>query len=84
MNKVKKIYNASKEIQYNVTRPTSVMVMLLLFQGFKLIFPNAMPEPWQDLTINAITVIGGTGIIEKTIKNWKDIKEWVKSLFKKK
>jgi hypothetical protein len=73
-----------KNIQYNTTRPTSVAIMLLLFQGFKLIFPDIMPEQWQDFTYNTITVIGSIGVLEKIWKNRNEIKEWVLTLFKKK
>ncbi len=73
-----------KEIQRNVTRPTSVAVMLVLFQGFQLLFPGKMSPQWQDWTLNVITVIGGTGLIEKTWRFRKEISEFFKKMFHKK
>jgi len=59
-----------RKIQRNVTRPTSVAIMLVLFQGFQLMFPDKMSPQWQDWTLNTITVIGGTGLIDKIFRNW--------------
>ena len=73
-----------KEIAYNMTRPTSVVVMLLLFQVFQLAFPKVMGDQWQRVTLDAITVVGGTGIIDKAWRNRKEIKEFFKSIFTKK
>lgn len=74
----------AKNIGRQATRPTSVVVMMLILQAITIIAPNAIPEKWEDFTINAITVIGGTGIIDKAWRNRKDIKKWVKDRFKKK
>lgn len=74
----------AREIQKQVTRPTSVAIMLVLFQGFKLLFPNKMPNEWEDFTYNAITVIGGTGLLDKLWTNRKEIVEFFKSIFTKK
>ena len=66
------------------TRPTSVVIMLLILRAVTLAAPQAIPEKWEDFTINAITVIGGTGILDKAWRNRQDIKKWVKDRFKKK
>ena len=73
-----------RKIQRNVTRPTSVAIMLVLFQGFQLMFPDKMSPQWQDWTLNAITVIGGTGLIDKMFQNWNEISEFFKKLLTKK
>ena len=74
----------AREIQKQVTRPTSVAIMLVLFQAFKLAFPNKMPDEWQEFTYNAITVIGGTGLLEKMWKNRKELTKFVNNIFKRK
>lgn len=74
----------AREIQKNVTRPTSVVIMLLLLQGFKLIFPNTISASVEEWIINIITVIGGTGVIEKIFLNWKSIIAFFNNLFTKK
>lgn len=71
-------------ITRQATRPTSVVIMLLILQGITMVAPQAIPEKWKDFTINAITVIGGTGILDKAWRNRQDIKKWVKDRFKKK
>jgi hypothetical protein len=75
---------AVRTIQKNITRPTSVAIMLVLFQLFKLSFPNSMSNEWEDATYNAITIIGGTGLLEKLWANRKEIKEFFKQIFTKK
>ena len=71
-------------ITRQVTRPTSVVIMLLILQAVTLAAPQAIPERWEDFAVNAITVIGGTGILDKAWRNRKEIKEWVRKIFKKK
>ena len=66
------------------TRPTSVVIMLLILRAVTLAAPQAIPERWEDFAVNAITVIGGTGILDKAWRNRKEIKEWVRKIFKKK
>lgn len=66
------------------TRPTSVVIMLLILQAVTLAAPQAIPERWEDFAVNAITVVGGTGILDKAWRNRKEIKEWVRKIFKKK
>ena len=66
------------------TRPTPVVIMLLILQAVTLAAPQAIPERWEDFAVNAITVIGGTGILDKAWRNRKEIKEWVRKIFKKK
>lgn len=75
---------AVRTIQKNITRPTSVAIMLVLFQLFKLSFPNSMSNEWEDATYNVITVIGGTGLLDKLWVNRKEIKEFFKQIFTKK
>lgn len=74
----------AREIQKQVTRPTSATIMFLLFQIFTKIWPNAMSNDWQDITITSISIIGGYGLIEKAFKNRKEIAEFFKSIFTKK
>lgn len=74
----------AREIQKQVTRPTSVALMLVLFQGFQLAFPDTMNKQWQDFTYNAITVLGATGIIDKLYRNRKIYINFIKNLFTKK
>lgn len=71
-------------ITRQATRPTSVVIMLLILRAVTLAAPQAIPEKWEDFTINAITVVGGTGILDKAWRNRKEIKEWVRKIFKKK
>lgn len=73
---------AVKDIRYNTTRPTSVVIMMLLYQGIKLIWPvSAIVDKWVT---DIILAVGATGIIEKTWKNRKEIIAWIKGLLKKK
>lgn len=71
-------------ITRQATRPTSVVIMLLILRAVTLAAPQAIPERWEDFAVNAITVIGGTGILDKAWRNRKEIKEWVRKIFKKK
>ena len=61
-----------------------VVIMLLILQAVTLAAPQAIPERWEDFAVNAITVVGGTGILDKAWRNRKEIKEWVRKIFKKK
>lgn len=74
----------AKIITRQAARPTSVVIMLLILQTVTLAAPQAIPERWEDFAVNAITVIGGTGILDKAWRNRKEIKEWVRKIFKKK
>jgi hypothetical protein len=41
----------ARKVQYNATRPTSVVVMTLLFEGVQLLFPDAMSQVrWWEYT----------------------------------
>ena len=73
-----------KNITRQATRPTSVVIMLLILRAVTLAAPQAIPERWEDFAVNAITVVGGTGILDKAWRNRKEIKEWVRKIFKKK
>jgi hypothetical protein len=73
----------AREIQKQVTRPTSVAIMLVLFQGFQLTFPKVLTPEWKDWTYSAITVIGGTGLLDKAWRNRHIIINKVKNVFKK-
>lgn len=59
-------------------------VLLLLFQLFKLVWPQAMSAEWQDWTYNAIGIIVSTGLLDKAWRNRKKIIELIKKLFTKK
>ena len=74
----------AKTITRQAASPTSVVIMLLILQAVTLAAPQAIPERWEDFAVNAITVIGGTGILDKAWRNRKEIKEWVRKIFKKK
>ena len=74
----------AKTITRQAARPTSVVIMLLILQAVTLAAPQAMAERWEDFAVNAITVVGGTGILDKAWRNRKEIKEWVRKIFKKK
>lgn len=73
----------AKDIGRNATRPTSVVVMLLLWKAFQMKWPDAMPPEWESWTLDAITIVGGTGIIDKLWRNRKDIREFFKSIINK-
>lgn len=73
----------ARTIQKQVTRPTSVALMLVLFQGFQLIFPSKLTPEWEDWTYNAITVVGATGLIDKIWQNRHWLFNKVKNVFKK-
>lgn len=62
-------------ITRQATRPTSVVIMLLILQAITMAAPDAIPEKWEDFAINAITVIGGTGILDKIWRNRHKIKD---------
>lgn len=70
-----------RKIQYNTTRPTSVAIMLLLFQLVKL-FVHVSPEV-EDFIYNAITVIGSIGIVEKFYYNRKILFNRVMNILKR-
>ena len=72
-----------REIQKQVTRPTSVAVMLVLFQGFQLAFPKSMSPEWEGWTYNVITVLGATGLLDKLWRNRQTIINKFKNIFKK-
>lgn len=72
------------EVSRQVTRPTSVVVMTLLFEGFQLFFPNAMSTTTVLGTYKILLALGTTGIIDKTWRNRKDILEFFKGLLTKK
>jgi len=70
-------------IQKQVTRPTSVAIMLVLFQGFQLLFPDKLTPEWEGWTYNVITVLGATGLLDKLWRNRQTIINKVKNVFKK-
>lgn len=73
-----------KNVQKQVTRPTSVTIMLLLFQGVQLLFPDSISKDLEGFIYNLISVVGATGIIDKIWRSRKNIKEWFLNLFTKK
>lgn len=72
-----------RKIQKEITRPTSVAIMLVLFQGFQLAFPKVISPDWENWTYSAITVIGGTGLLDKAWRNRQIIINRIKNVFKK-
>lgn len=73
-----------REIQKQVTRPTSAVVMMLFWEAFISLFPNAMNQPVEDGVGKLILAVGLTGVIDKVIRNKDEIKEFFKSIFTKK
>lgn len=73
-----------REVQSQVTRPTSVVIMTLLFEGFQLLFPNAMSTNSVVGTYKILLALGATGIIDKGWRNRKMILEFFKGLITKK
>ena len=72
-----------RKIQKEITRPTSVAIMLVLFQGFQLFFPKVMDKELENWTYSVITVIGGTGLLDKLWRNRQIIINRIKNVFKK-
>ena len=66
-----KINNITRQ----ATRPTSVVIMLLILQAITMVAPDAIPEKWEDFAINAITAIGATGVLDKAWRNRHKIKD---------
>jgi hypothetical protein len=65
-------------------KTASAGVMLLLFQLYKLIWPDAMSTLWDEWVYNAIGVVGATGVIDKAWMHRAKIKQLFIKLFKKK
>ncbi len=74
----------AREIQKQVTRPTSAVIMMLLWEAFLSLFPNAINTSAQEGIGKIILAIGLTGVIDKIVRNRKELKEWFKSIFTKK
>lgn len=72
------------EVGRNIYRPTSVVVMTLLFEGFQLIFPDVMDRNAVLGTYKILLALGTTGIIDKGWRNRKIILEFFKGLITKK
>lgn len=73
-----------REIQKQVTRPTSAVVMMLLWEAFTSLFPNAITPPTEEGIGKIILAVGLTGIIDKAVRERKEIAEFFKSIFTKK
>ncbi len=76
--------NKAREIQKQITRPTSAVVMMLLWEAFISLFPNAIASPTEDGIGKIILAVGLTGVIDKIFSNKKEITEFFKSIFTKK
>lgn len=74
----------AREIQKQVTRPTSAVIMMLLWEAFLSLFPNSMSPPTEDGIGKLILAIGLTGVIDKMFTNRKEIAQFFKSIFTKK
>ena len=59
-------------------------ILLLLYQLFKLVYPDALQKEWDEWIYNAIGFITATGVIDKAWRYRKEIKEFIKRLFTKK
>ena len=73
-----------REIQKQVTRPTSAVIMMLLWEAFLSLFPNAINTSAQEGIGKIILAIGLTGVIDKIVRNRKELTEWFISIFTKK
>lgn len=73
-----------REIQKQVTRPTSAVIMMLLWEAFLSLFPNAISPPTEEGIGKLILAVGLTGIIDKAVRERKNITEFFKSIFTKK
>lgn len=73
-----------REIQKQVTRPTSAVIMMLLWEAFLSLFPNAINASAQEGIGKIILAVGLTGVIDKIVRNRKELNEWFKSIFTKK
>ena len=73
-----------REIQKQVTRPTSAVIMMLLWEAFISLFPNAIAPPTEEGIGKIILAVGLTGVIDKIFSNKKEITEFFKSIFTKK
>ena len=60
-----------REIQKQVTRPTSAVIMMLLWEAFISLFPNAIAPPTEDGIGKIILAVGLTGVIDKIFSNKK-------------
>lgn len=58
--------------------------MTLLFEGFQLLFPDAMSTTTVMGTYKVLLAFGLTGIIDKAVRERKEIAEFFKSIFTKK
>jgi hypothetical protein len=58
--------------------------MTLLFEGFQLLFPDAMSTTTVLGTYKVLLALGATGIIDKTWRNRREIRDYIKELFTKK
>lgn len=76
--------STARKVQYNVTRPTSVVVITLLFEGFQLLFPDAMSTNAIMGTYKVLLALGTTGLIDKTYRKRKEIGAFIKRIFTKK
>jgi len=56
-------------------------ILLLLFQGYKLIFPDSLSCEWEEWIYNAIGVVSATGILDKLWRNRKKLTEGIKKIF---
>ena len=74
----------ARKVQYNITRPTSVVVMTLLFEGIQLLFPDAVSTHTALGIYKVLLGLGTTGLIDKTIQNRREIWAWIKMIFTKK
>lgn len=59
-------------------------VLLVLFQLFQLIWPEALSMAWKDLVYNAIGIFSATGVGDKVVRNRQEIRSWIINKFKKK
>jgi len=67
-----------RQVQKQVTRPTSVTIMLVVFKLVMVIFPSLLNEHSQQLIYDIIGIIGALGLVDKIISNWKRFKLWIK------
>jgi len=60
------------------------VALFLLFNLFKLIWPQAMNTEWQNWTNDCIVLVISTGLLDKALRNREKIMDIIKKLLTKK
>lgn len=78
MNKIQSTWDKTKGY-----KTTTGGVLVLLFQLFKLIFPDSLSVEQEELVLNVINILLATGLLDKVWRNRKKIIDFVTKLFKR-